>query len=183
MGLRWFWAILRKGTDASTDVMIVDLQRTFESKTLVIDKVIITPLAGCDCFWINNTLHTLHFALLASLYRVFNTNTKEIVHTFSCPPFYGHNLGPHHLYFVDTSQVMSVFHSSDLTTPCRVHHLAVAALPVQLQPTYGGFVPVIVPPSTAAAEMAWNHTHTSKCVILDLSDAISGVVLARMHGT
>ncbi|KAH3722662.1 hypothetical protein Pelo_18632 [Pelomyxa schiedti] len=67
------------------EIKFVDLVRTFESKTLVIEKSIGAP-GAVESISVNNTLHTLHWDQDASLWQVFNTNTKKMVHKFPSLP-------------------------------------------------------------------------------------------------
>ncbi|KAH3743521.1 hypothetical protein Pelo_15091 [Pelomyxa schiedti] len=162
------------------EIQFVDLVRTFESKTLVIEKSIGAP-GAVESIWVNNTLHTLHWDQEASLWQVFNTNTKKIVHKFPSLPgsFMYTYLGPHQLCQINSKKTMTVFNSSDFT-PCCVIPLPGDSFPVRLIPTNCGFVPVVVPTSSTTTNIS-NHTHTSKCLDLCLSDPISGVVLAHLH--
>ncbi|KAH3743520.1 hypothetical protein Pelo_15090 [Pelomyxa schiedti] len=179
-------AILMKGiaSDDSTEVLIVDLPRSFESNALAIDKVISAPPAAYDFIWINNTLHTLHRCNVPPLWYLFNTNTKETVLNTSSVPVL-HSLGPHHLF----SESMSVFHSSDLINPRRLRHIPMCAYQVQLNPRNCGFVPFVVAvpttgqrcTTTTATDTKKSHTHTSKCLLVDLCDTLSGIVLVQLH--
>ncbi|KAH3732673.1 MFS transporter [Pelomyxa schiedti] len=106
------------GATAGNKVMLVDLDRTFESKKLVYSHAMDIPCHSRGCVWgSGTTLYTLHSDYRTSVAYVFNPQTKECVCSFPNAESI-ENIGPHHLCCAGNNKMLQVFHWSDLTTPC-----------------------------------------------------------------
>ncbi|KAH3767220.1 RNA polymerase II subunit A C-terminal domain phosphatase SSU72 [Pelomyxa schiedti] len=144
-------------------VFLVDLEKTFRTQNLVIDEALSVPHQACGSMWVNATLYVDCYNIRGSHRYLFNTKTKEVIDT-TTGTFLG-NIGPHHLCQVDwKNAVLNVFPSSDLSKPCRVHHLPIPISPGIVQPLDCGIVPVVSTPDSS---------------MIDMCDAVTGMVLAE----
>ncbi|KAH3767217.1 hypothetical protein Pelo_926 [Pelomyxa schiedti] len=178
--LSTYYRYQRAGTGVEHQVLLVDLNTSFTSRKVVEDdEARDIPPQPHGSMWIKNTLHTLHRTVGEGMRHVFNTETKLMVHTFQETTFLN-NVGPYHLCCVDRmDEVMSVFHSSDLTHPCCVHHLPVPMFPGKFYPLNCGIVPVARTTPTRTTTTHPTSPDSNPGLSLELCDTVTGILLAH----